>query len=163
MNMHNSDNGGSYTPDMASACDSMIDTLAEPFLRDTPLPKSQIYALISEGLDSARIDSRDDRGEGIIAALQMVAKDENRALAMRATCYLRLLGYERRSFEEIGKEFHVTRATVHIIYRKIQDQHGGIRSRGDKRDEAREGCRERSRKRKITNQKQNTQWKYLPT
>lgn len=135
----------SYRPNPA-ASDTLREILAEPFLA-TSLPSETVFRCVDEGLAAVKRGNFQSESSGVssgvIAMLQLVAGDENRTLALRATCYLRLFCVEERSFEQIGAEFGVKRATVQEIYSNIQARHPGMRARGDKSDEAREACRQR--------------------
>ncbi len=147
----------SYRPDPA-ASDTLRDTLAEPFLA-TALAPATVFRCIDQGIESATRanllgESSSSVGNGVIAMLQLVAGDENRTLALRAICYLRLLNVETRSFEAIGAEFGVKRATVQEVYSNIQARHPGMRSRADKSDASREACRQR----RIGQRRPRTPW-----
>ena len=143
----------SFTPDIPGACDSVGDILAEPFLlfRGT-LPRSHAdfgavcKELLQEGMAAAGLEDGTTAAgahTAMVETLRLVAGDENRTMALRAICYLRLLGAEGRSFQEIGDEFGVVRATVQEIYSEIQKRHEGLRGRGDKSTACREACRKR--------------------
>lgn len=167
-------------------CDSLRDLLVEPFLTFTgPVPtttelfRKRCAGLLDAGLSQARDagaaeDSEPQVGKALlIRVMQLIAGDGDRRMALRATCYLRLMEVEGRSFEEIGKQFGVCRAAVQAVYRQIQARHPGLRSRGDKSDSSREACRRRRlgvRKPRVdwstagqwTNPLPPSQWNLLP-
>jgi hypothetical protein len=129
------------------------DLLIEPFqLYQGALPSTHAgfvelsRELLQDGMRAAGIEA-DASGAGdhavMVETLRLVATDANPTLALRACCYLRLLGAEGRSFEEIGREFGVTRACVQEIYSGIQERHPGMHARGDKKQACREACRAR--------------------
>lgn len=147
--------------------DSLRDILAEPFLVFRgPVPpdlsafRDTCARLLDAGLSEAREAGVTEQAEptsakaALVRVLQLLAGDSDRRLAVRAFCYLRLIGVEGRSFESIGKPFGLCRAAVQTIYRKIQTLHPGLRSRGDKSDSAREDCR----RRRIGARKQRIDW-----
>jgi len=142
--------------DPSAGCDSLLDLLSEPFLMHCgPFPATRegfrnlALRLLGEGLASAKdagasgTEAPASAHQILISVLQLISRDSDRHYALRAHCYLRLLGVEGRPFEAIAAQFGVTRADVHSIYRNLQRRHPGIRARGDKSDAAREQCRER--------------------
>ena len=143
-------NLASYRPDMAGEIDSPHDICFEPFATYAgPIPKDRTEflalcnQLLAEGMEALpEMESKPMRG-AVDEVLSLVAGDENRTLALRATCYRRLFGTEPRSLEQIGVAFGCTRARVGQIYREIQERHEGIKGTADKSEEAREGCRTR--------------------
>lgn len=137
-------------------CDSLRDFLAEPFTEAArampPADGAAFRALAGQCLDRGLAAAADAGFEGtgaaapdalavLVKVLQFMSRDADRHYALRAICYLRLLGHEGRSFQAIADEFHVTRADVHTIYRSLQRRHPQLRSRGDKSDRSREACR----------------------
>ena len=143
-------NLASFKPDMAGEIDTPFDITFEPFACYTgPIPKdrTQFLALCNRLLAAGMAELPEQSAAPLRGAvdevLSLVAGDENRTLALRATCYRRLFGTEPRSLEQIGDAFGCTRARVGQIYREIQDRHEGIKGTADKSEEAREGCRTR--------------------
>lgn len=154
-----------HTP--ADEADSLRDFLLEAFLNHAKtMPPNigrgymeQAAVCLDAGFEEAQKagvveSSQTANNTQIIRILQLVAGDNNKELAIRAICYLRLLNLEKRSFEEIGNYFGVCRANVQIIYRKIQRQHPTLRSRADKSDSAREA----SRQIRLGRRKQSFDW-----
>ena len=142
-------NLASYRPDMADI-DSPHDICFEPFATYRgPIPQDRTAflalcnRLLAEGMEQLPEQSAAPMRGAVDEVLSFVAGDENRSLALRATCYRRLFGTEPRSLEQIAQEFGCTRARVGQIYREIQDRHNGIKGTADKGEEAREGCRNR--------------------
>jgi hypothetical protein len=163
-----------HTP--ADDADSLHDLLAEPLLLARlaaprtdrtgavitgpngiaydPISRARVTALVSAQIASAGLDDAAPGKPQIIELLTMLSCDENHTLAIRALCWLRLLGHEGRSLDAIGAEFGVVRATVDAIYRGIQKRYEArgiiLTSRGDKSPAARKACQERRRgKRKL--------------
>ncbi|MEQ1862234.1 MAG: hypothetical protein ABMA13_20140 [Chthoniobacteraceae bacterium] len=145
-------------PPQEPHCDSLRDVLAEPFAQFRGrLPRDhaafRVTALELLDLGLAASESAGVAVSGAVApadtvallarVLQYMSRDTDRHYALRAVCYLRLLGHEGRSFEAIGAQFGVGRAAVQIIYRQLQRRHPQLRSRGDKSDRAREDCKRR--------------------
>jgi len=139
-------------PDIAGLCDTPRDFLREAFA-DAPY-RADAFRRIDEALtviagdspggDSmsafgARAASRDERG-AVIRLLTILRYSPEKHLALDALCFLRILGDEGRSLEEIGAEAGIgprKRGTVHKRYRQIQRLLGDIPGRGDKSPEAR--------------------------
>ena len=136
-----------------------------------PLSKLRVRDLVAEQIRSAGLDPRDGSSASpketaplhpadIAEIMTMLSCDDgNRTLAVRAICWLRVLGKESRSLHEIGLEYGVVRATVDAIYNAIKDlyERRGITlaSRGDKDPSAREACRQR----RLGKRKHRTAWK----
>lgn len=153
----------------ADSADSLQDLLAEPLLiarlatqhlqvppspglpvcTYRPLTESQVRALVDAQVASAGLDDAAPGKPQIVEILTMLSCDENHTLAIRALCWLRLLGHEGRSLDQIGAEFGVVRATVDAIYRTIQKRYEArgiiLTSRGDKSPAARKACQDRRR------------------
>lgn len=136
-----------------------------------PLDAPSARALVGAQIASAGLDPRDGSTasqrefvplspDDIREILAMMSFDGNRTVAVRALCWLRLLGKEERSLDEIGAEFGVVRATVDAIYRKIQDAFAArgivLESRGDKDSKARAACRER----RLGKRKKRSPWRF---
>lgn len=137
-------------------CDSLRDLLAEPFQAyrgELPADHSRFRVICLGLLDAGLIEAEDAGATeqsapvaakaALVKVLQLLAGDSDRRLAVRALCYLRLIGVDGRSFEAIGAPYGLCRAAVQTVYRQIQRCHPGMRSRGDKSDAAREACRRR--------------------
>lgn len=143
----------SYSP--APAADTLRGFLRETFARfkgNVPLTVQAFHALcfslIDAALDEAGGDpiaTRGSSGTGaeMVRLLQTMSRDTDHRVAMRAYAYLRLAGHEGRSFQQIGDELGVRRATVHKCYRDIQRRLGDFPGRGDKSPAARETFRRR--------------------
>lgn len=139
----------------SSHCDTLRDHLLDPICTYSgPLPlspgafKALASTLVETGLAAAReagvLDDAPALDSPHIRFLQLIASDHSdRRLAIRATCWLRILRVEGRSFDKIGASFGLTRAAVQTIYRHIQKAHPALRAPGDKSDESREQCRRR--------------------
>lgn len=101
---------------------------------------------VKRGLDQAG-DADSSSSQQIVTFFRAMERDDNRKVALYATCYLRLLNIEGRSFDEIAKEHGVVRATVNLVFRRLQESLAlrgvALRSRGDKSAESREACRKR--------------------
>lgn len=123
-----------------------------------PLPRARVTALVRAQIASAGLDDASPGKPQIEELLTMLSCDENHTLAIRALCWLRLLGHEGRSLDAIGFEFGVVRATVGAIYRGVQKRYESrgilLTSRGDKSPAAREACRQR----RLGNRKHRTPW-----
>lgn len=151
--------------------DSVRDFLAEAFLQFTgPLPKTHAEfrltagIIVAEGWQNAEQagavdDDGGDEATAIVRGLQYMARFPSWHIAGPAVAMLRLLGHEGDSFDQLGKRFGNCRAAVQILYARIQKMHGGLRSRGDKSDDAREECR---RRRVGFRQKRNKSWTRPP-
>jgi hypothetical protein len=113
-----------------------------PLPCDRPLFERAAVRILSQPIGE-ELAKNCDQSFSATELLDLVAGDDNRTLALRAVCYKILLGQEGRTYEEIGREFGVTRACVQEIFSNIQARHGGIRNRRDKKPEAREACRAR--------------------
>lgn len=136
-----------------SAVDSLSDIAAElianaircdrsPLPCDRPAFEQAAVRILASPVGE-ELAKHEDHAFSPVQLLDLVSGDENRTLALRAVCYKILLGHEGRTYEEIGREFGVTRACVQEIFTNIQARHGGIRNRRDKKPEAREACRQR--------------------
>jgi hypothetical protein len=156
-----------HTP--ADDADSLNDLLAEPLLMAClgiaktdrngvvicsshgieyePLNRASAAKLVAQQIASAGLDDAEPAKPKVVELLTMLSCDENHTLAIRALCWLRLLGQEGRSLDAIGAEFGVVRATVDAIYRSVQRRYESrgiiLTSRGDKSPAAREACRQR--------------------
>lgn len=78
--------------------------------------------------------------EPIIRLLNLLRYARDSRLRLDALCFLRILGDEGRSLEEIGIEAGLgagKKGTVHKRYREIQRLLGDLPARGDKSPEAR--------------------------
>ncbi len=123
-----------------------------------PLSKARVIALVAAQIESASLDPQDGgqvesaprrklNNAEIVEIMTMLGCDENHSLALRALCWLRVLGKEGRSLDAIGAEFGVVRATVDAIYNGIKRRYEKrqiiLTSRADKSPAAREACRQR--------------------
>ena len=166
-----------HTP--ADEADSLEDLLAEPLLlarlgaqriavppapgksvaEYVPLTSEQIRALVTAQIRNASLDEAAPSKPRAADILVMLSCDENHTLAIRALCWLRLLGIEGRSLDAIGAEFGVVRATVDAIYRGVQKRYAQrgiiLTSRADKSPSSREACR----KRRVGQRKNRNAWK----
>lgn len=99
---------------------------------------------LHDAMEAGQLDAAPPVDNPHIRFLQLIAKSRcDRRLGLRATCFLRILRIDGRSFEEIGAEFGVCRAAVQTIHREIQREHPELRGRADKDDSAREACKQR--------------------
>lgn len=141
------------TPDLEA--DTMRDFLRESFSRfngNVPATLSAFHGLCFTLIDGALSEAGETEApippatsreyEITIRLLQLFARDEDRHYRMRAYCYLRLLGIEGRSFQQLGDMLGVEKQTVDKCYREIQRRLGDIPGRGDKSPEAREAYRQ---------------------
>jgi hypothetical protein len=139
-------------PDLAAGIDTPRDLLRDAFdAFNGPLPKTMVefralaFTIIDRAVTSGRPEDFAATGassvEAIVRLLTVMTRDRDPRMRMQAFCYLRLMGLEGRSFQEIGDELGVKRATVHKCYRTIQ-QRTGLPGRGDKSDAARETFRQ---------------------
>lgn len=107
------------------------------------------FSLIDRAIFAARPEDFQTQGAGagnqsltaVVALIRLMSRDRDPRQRMQALCYLRLMGMEGRSFQAIGDELGVKRATVHKCYRTIQER-TGLSGRGDKSDAARETFRQ---------------------
>jgi len=160
-------------PPDAPQCDSIGDYLLDEFAQVAhKLPAEQragfleiAKVCIAKGLAAAGDigvdDSTSERGrERFIALLQLMTHDDNSRVALWATCYLRLLNVEGRSLDQIGRDFGIVRATVDLVYRRLQkwlEKRGVVlKGRGDKSPAAREDCR----RRRLGQRKPRTAWQH---
>ncbi len=139
----------SYTPDIPSAIDSLRDAFLEVVLQYTdaiPATIDELKGLFVSFIDRvlARVDLMEfDRAAiqrqqvSIVAdVLKLISKEDDHHYKLRALCYLRLLGHEGRTFEEMGEELGICRAAVNACYRNLQRK-TKLPGHGDKKPEAR--------------------------
>jgi hypothetical protein len=126
----------SYAPDIPGEVDSLRDVLREHFA--SAPDREDCFTRIDRALSEINVVEF-DRGaqarsaqEIAVRILQLLSRDADRHYRMRAICYLRLIGAEGRSFEEIAEELGTSRQNVDKCYRQIQDRLGGMPGRGDK-------------------------------
>lgn len=140
-------------------CDTLRDHIMDAFAEradNLPATRTGFMALAATAIDAGMraaggVEECAESNDGLMLRLLMlISGDTDRRLALRAICYLRLIGREGRSFDEIGEQFGVTRQLVQGVFRGIQRRFPHIHSRGDRCDETREACAERRRgKRKL--------------
>jgi len=151
---------------LASHCDlpsNHVDTVQD-FVREAVAGDAQLRPLVDRVMDRviAGLEEAEEAGVGMggdggasnatVRGLQMIADFPDWAIAGRAIGFLRMLGHEGKSFEEIGRRFGIQRQTAHILFRSIQRAWPKFRSRGDKSDASRADCEKRrtgARKPKI--------------
>jgi hypothetical protein len=155
----------SFDPDIAGAADSPRDFLREVFGEFTgPLPDSLpafrqlAFRLIDDALTiitgelpagsglaawGAKASGPEKQNE-VIRLLNMLRYAKDSRLRLDALCFLRIMGDEGRSFDEIGEAAGLgagKKGTAHKRYREIQRLLGGLPGRGDKSPEARQKYR----------------------
>lgn len=135
-----------------------------------PLDAKAIRSLIAQQIKSAGLDPQDGSRENVRASrrltdeeiveiMTMLSCDTNHTLAIHALCWLRYMGKEGRSFDKIGEEFGVVRATVQAIDKTVKERYAQrgiiLTSRADKSPSSREACR----KRRVGQRKNRNAWK----
>lgn len=153
----------SCRPHIAEEIDTLRDFFLESVSRfkgDLPTTILAFQNFIMQIVDEVLQDASDEAIEKsaadlehqedvTISLLETMGMADDPHIRMKALCYLRLLGREERSFEELGQVLGVRRATVNKCYRDLQCRIG-LRGLGDKSEEARNKYREiRLGKRKI--------------
>jgi hypothetical protein len=145
----------SHRPSIEEQADTFRDFLRETFARfngNLPISLQAFRALCFQLIDEAireagastpaEVKSMDSYDQAV-RLLRLISRSDEGGLGMRAACFLRLLGVDGRSFQEIADAYGFdSRAAPHAAYRKIQ-RATGLRARGDKSDDAREHCRNR--------------------
>jgi hypothetical protein len=139
-------------PDLAAGIDSPQDLLRDAFASYSgKLPATLLefravaFSLIDRAISAARSEDFEASAgpalDAVVQLLKLMSRDRDPRQRMQALCYLRLIGMEGRSFQQLGDELGVKRATVHKCYRTIQ-QRTGLPGRGDKSAAARETFRQ---------------------